>query len=388
MGHEHEKRATRPAPIPVRAAARGQRNRGQFPTPFDPDELSRRLYAVIADQKAHAERQRRARGEADKRARGYGQLEQGKPSPQVVPHPRTLASRDLNIPGGESPNGTDTDGSDPYRLQKRPELQPNQRGPGRLRKPHAQEVNEENLQDNRHVPELAATQSTRNTTADSAEERIQFHRLSRQAMKFHMDGPNRSVENPAAIAGNGKPAPFEAARNLRMVQTEREKQYERNQFQHPAISEQAVDQTGMPPRLIQRHTFETYFRGKDSTPGAHATAKRSSISNIPIERPSLEMMESTDPHNKRQESRGIDDGRADWTQSGEIDNRENVEDIRLRKSASKWTLKGRFGGIKKQQLKEEKATVTNDPSTETTVSPTSPKSPMTGFFSRFKRQIA
>jgi hypothetical protein len=77
--------------------------------------------------------------------------------------------------------------------------------------------------------------------------------------------------------------------------------------------------------------------------------------------------------------------RVDWTQSDEPQpqHRPRITPL-LRKPDSRWTLRGRLGSFTKQG-KEEKALLHPDKAGFSAMTADMPKSPVAGFFARFKR---
>ncbi|OAR05179.1 hypothetical protein LLEC1_07390, partial [Akanthomyces lecanii] len=150
---------------------------------LDADELTRRLQFVIAERKAHDDKKRR---------------------PLVV-----------------------TPSSRPFRTQETSS--------------EVKAALEEQLSadpaasDGPYVPRVAATQFADTTIGDSPPDKSHIHKLSRAALKYHMDGVNGDL-HVASTAVPGA-APIEQAKALRRAQTLRERNYDRNQFQASSMPE-------------------------------------------------------------------------------------------------------------------------------------------------------
>jgi hypothetical protein len=237
-----------------------------------------------------------------------------------------------------------------------------------------------------HVPSVAATQFTRTTTHEPNSDKSIVHKLSRKAMKFHMEGPNARVDTKA------KTAPDEQAKMIHRVREEREKTYGRNQFQHPAAILEAVgDVDDRQDRdASYRQTFDSHFRAKQvvqdegdqpynprlssSSARAHQHGGARESADYPA---GIYPVLSEDDAEHQNVPVRIDDHRVDWTQSDE----KTVEPLSptLRKADSRWTLRGRLSFHRGS--KSEKEMLAIEDSTE---------SPMlrpqrSSFFARFKR---
>lgn len=361
MGYQHEQRATRPAPLPARGPGQDRRSKSKQPTPFDPEELSRRLYIVVAEREAQAERRRRVRGDAS----GHSAS------------PDLREARLSKVPPTQEPNEKPSSG------RSRPRQPQEHKRPGSRIFVGSHPSNGEGKEASgyRHVPQVAATQFARTTTVDSAENRSLVHKLSKKAMKFHMSGPNGDHDMSER---DDNAAPCERTRTLRKAQCEREKQYDRNQFQHPAILEADGEPDERQIRLVSRHTFETHFKERQDSWDTLATRRMSTASALQLQRSSE--VPGTAEHMERQDSLEKDLApRVDWSQSDEGRTpRDSPDQPRLRKPQSKWTLKGRFGGFQKAK-NVPPSPPPDDELTPELKSPKALKSAKSGFFSRFKR---
>ncbi|UNI20209.1 hypothetical protein JDV02_006319 [Purpureocillium takamizusanense] len=364
--------AAAPAFRPARPAHHKPKSKPSQPQPLDADDLSRRLRIVLAEQKAHSERKRRARVEAERRTRHNSSrvTVKAKP-PNVLVQPAKATERH--------------DGDEPH--QNRLHSTASKNSSSSTQK----EDHEGHTHGHPYVPQVAAAQFTRTTTVETVSERHITNKLSKKAMRFHLDGLNASREMAGITADT---APFEQAQALRRAHNARERQYERNQFQHPVHLETAGEVDELPPLVPQRRTFETHFSShKEST---DKEARRRSTGSIlgkadPQPRASCEipsLAEHSDPRKDDDVVGGpLEHQRVDWTQSDEAQNQAIPVNMprqsppALRKPESKWTLRGRLGSFTKHG-KEDK---TPSPPDEKVGSLESPKSPVAEFFARFKR---
>ncbi|AEO71444.1 uncharacterized protein THITE_2123799 [Thermothielavioides terrestris NRRL 8126] len=235
----------------VSAAARqgGRQRKAPAKVPqghFDPDELTRRLYMVLAEQKAQAERKQRAqrRGSAPS-STGTRHREDAKPDRegrQQLAEPR----------------------ADLITEWKRSE-------PTKRKPPHAalavpaSDASGSQPTQYHHVPSQAAKQFTATATADNMRDSSLVHKLSKHALKFHLEGPRaaRPAAGGSGGGGGGEEtalAPAELTRALRQSQAQHNKLLGRNQFQRTRTLEQAArlehaqhQQQLQSPR---EHTFE------------------------------------------------------------------------------------------------------------------------------------
>ena len=195
----------------------------------------------------------------------------------------------------------------------------------------------------RHIPQVAASQFERTTTVDSAEVKTLAPKLSRAAIKL---GVGRLNGAQSMSANDGATAPCEMAKAMQKAQIQRNREYERNQFQHPSIRQVSADSDER-QFYLARHTFETHFRTKAEDYGDDGTTKRPSA---------FRTRTTSDPpgttlHLERQDSHSNSEvARVDWTQSDE-DKRQvhNPGQSSLRKAESKWALRGRLGPFQKSK---------------------------------------
>lgn len=368
-------------PAPARAPPRAQRTVPAHLVPFDPEELTRRLYIVQAEQKAYVERKRRAKVEADRQAKVASV---GNSSEKLARG--TKSTSHSNASGGSGKETRATEIPKPHE-RPNPTHQQSQKshrfdGVATSTKPSTKVHDDRPASPYHHVPQVAAAQFTRTTTVGNPDD-AHFHSLSKKAMKFHLDGPNADQEMRTAESNL---TVRDATRTLRRVQSQREEQYERNQFQHPSSLDSAVEIDDERLRLAQRHTFETTFGKEEQNRETDHALKRLSMGANHFAPLFVELPPNT-LHLDRADSRdfGANGGIAqDWTQSDEFQKSPgSAAPSLLRKVDSKWNLTARFAKSQKQSKPRTLSSPTEESITEDT--PISPKSPKPGFFSRFKR---
>lgn len=390
------------AAAPAKSASRGNNNnntvlrvpkpQAQRPKPFDPDDLTRRLHVVLAEQKAHAERKKRARAALDAErqanaaavARNASVLHPGQrgipmgptvPSTQIQKNEAT-ASRS-RIPS--APRDANQDVPKTERLHR-----------AGLRNSTSSSSNR-NSEDTppsnyRHIPQVAASQFARTTTTETVTEKHLVHRLSRQAIKFHTQSPNAPAGRVPDLA------PAEQTKALRRAQSMRERQFDRNQFQQPHIlaTTAEVDER---VATTAPHTFQEYLHSKslDAFDEPSKEMRRRSMGAIlgmmiSREAETAELSQTSSenhsaPNHSDLVAANPDEHRVDWTQSDEaaiLQQRKQQQQQQshshlpqqsqksatgpnvLRKSESKWALRTKLGGFSKKSDKLSSPTEEKD----------------------------
>ncbi|KAL7906767.1 hypothetical protein GGI35DRAFT_482158 [Trichoderma velutinum] len=414
----HDAKMAAHQPMPHRAAAKtSSRNNALKPQSqrlkaLDADDLTRRLYVVLAEQKAQAERKKRARAavEAERQAnaavvRNANALHPGQ---HGIPLGPTVAStqiqkREATAAKSHARNAPRDSNEYPPKAEKL-----HKAGMKNSTSSSSNRNSEDAPPSNyRHVPQVAASQFARTTTTETVTEKHLVHKLSRQAVKFHMQGPNAMVATDLT--------PSEQNKALRRVQSMRERQYERNQFQntHSLTTTTEVDERSA---STAPHTFQEYLKSKSLDPldETNKETRRRSMGAI------LGMMVPADAETSARSMSSLDnqsdtvpvnpdEHRVDWTQSDEAANllqqRQQQQQQQqqqqaqqphqqqpqksaaghgvLRKADSKWALRTKLGSFSKKGDKLSSPTEEKDgePFTETPKSPTKTG----GLFARFKR---
>lgn len=251
-------------PVPAAPRPAGRTSKAPARTAeghFDPDELTRRLYAVLAEQQKYAERKRRARGEP--------------------PEPRDCAGADPGAttrqrnharPGRDGrrqqPAETAADLITQLRRCHSAKPKPSHAAAGALPGSDAPHRPDEY----HHVPREAAKQFARTTTQENMRRSPDLvHKLSRRALKFHMDR-GRTGARPGTDGEKTALSPAELSRALRRTQSQRDRVLDRNQFQRTRILEEAA-------QLDQQQQHHQYHHTK-STHNAHAAGRRNSTGTL------------------------------------------------------------------------------------------------------------
>ena len=375
-------RATAPAVGPTRNH-RQRETRKQKPTPFDPDDLCRRLQIVLAEERAYSERKRRSRANIDRAAT------------DIQPTKADKSRRGREVPIEIAANQATADKSAQITAARRSVLSATAAN-RRSRDPAAesevpQPPDKDEIPSYHHVPRVAATQFARTTAHEPASDNSLVHKLSRKAMKFHMENPSAQVD-----PRGGSTRPNEQARALHRAQGEREKIYGRNQFQHPAaILEVPGDHDEKLTReAAYRQTFDTLLRGNRGSmevADESYNPRLSSSSARGYQRGATAQPDSSDfssglypvlTHDSADFGDiplRVDDHRVDWTQSDEKPTAQLSPNV-LRKADPKWKLRNRLsfhlGSKTERDLLEEG---------DRAASPAL-RSHRSSFFDRFRRQ--
>ncbi|KAG6242936.1 hypothetical protein E4U25_002622 [Claviceps purpurea] len=339
--------------------------------PVDPQELSRRLSVVLAEQRAYSDRKRRARTHAAINLQQHSL--------------NSRPNRNVDQPLPDCVRGTEseigiankTERSSSYEDTLFEHVNHQKPGSSSAQKSHD---GLEDMPTYRHVPKVAASQFTSTTTAASPSENGPIHPLSRQALSFHLDGPNASL---AAKAIACDAAPRETNKALRRAQSMRERQYKRNQVDGPILPRTSELGTALYP--LSPGPFD---HGIDDESRDARRMSTGSMLGRSEPRP-IEPFEMAAVLLSPEKSEIVNQSknRVDWTQSDESTKGNAVVQpaftrLELRKTDSKWKLRGRLGSFGRHS-KEDK--LPTPPPEESVAMDTPARSPIIGFFSLFKR---
>ncbi|CRK14768.1 hypothetical protein BN1708_017317, partial [Verticillium longisporum] len=353
------------------------------PVPFDPEDLSRRLSIVLAQQKAHAERRRAPKTDSTR----Y-------PKP-ALSHPAASSSR---------PQDAFSTGAVTKKSPQRPTA--------------ARAVNSTSppLQDENgsYIPRVAATQFARTTTAADMAHQDLAHMFSRRAMnttttttttRSHRSGTDPGVamppiprQHPLTVAAPSTMTsadltpshPVRTRSGARKTHAPHDRTHGRQHSQHSQTLQRnrileaatAAGEAGdLQGRYPQRHTIEGPM-AMAAVGGAQATeeqlhgddaARRVSTGDL-LGRPhGNEKGAAAAADEPEVPPHDVNEHRVDWTQSDERPKTRSTP--LLRKADSIWTLRGRLGSLSKN-ARDDKGTPADVGE--------SFKSPKAGFFARFR----
>ncbi|KAL6824282.1 hypothetical protein J3E69DRAFT_336244 [Trichoderma sp. SZMC 28015] len=419
--YAHDAKMAAHQPMPHRVAAKSSSRNNHASKPqsqrlkaLDADDLTRRLYVVLAEQKAQAERKKRARAavEAERQANAAAVARNANvlhPGQHGIPLGPTVASTQIQKREATAAKSHVRNAAPRDSNEYPPKAEKLHKAGMKNSTSSSSNRNSEDApppSNYRHVPQVAASQFARTTTTETVTEKHLVHKLSRQAVKFHMQGPNAMVATDLP--------PSEQSKALRRVQSMRERQYERNQFQH-THSLAATAEVDERPASTAPHTFQEYLKSKSLDPldETNKETRRRSMGALigmmmPADAETAERSMSSLDNQSDAVPVNPDEHRVDWTQSDEaailLQQRQQQQPPPqqpqpqpqqqpqksaaghgvLRKAESKWALRTKLGSFSKKGDKLSSPTEEKDtePLTET------PKSPTTktgGLFARFKR---
>ncbi|KAI1139554.1 hypothetical protein F5Y05DRAFT_411743 [Hypoxylon sp. FL0543] len=393
--------SARQAPHKSDAYRQGQtRQRHAKSQPFDPDDLRRRLYVVLAEQEAAKEKKRRERPEkrrstqsnaldtptskSDTRKMGstVPKSTTTKPGPSEMSFAARMARRKSSAsemakenvdPSSEPKAGRSMSKSVREKLRRKS----SKVGPTSMEKEDAL-----NVSSYHHVPQEAASQFERTATGSGMRERNLGHSSSQPSVKLQVESrrPSDQTEYDPSIT------PMQQHRALERVHSRRELHHERSLFQnpHPFSDERGSSDEGhrrhsiiglAPVRSRRKSSFGDILENEALT--IHPTG----TFELPADEMASEETLAVDPATAHEH-------RVDWTQSDEIHEKPKTtaKIPLLRKADSLWTLKGKIGGLAKNgQHHHEKTGAMREKHEQGLASHSTPKFLRMGFLTKFKR---
>ena len=395
--------------------------------PFDADDLRRRLYVVLAEQESSRQQKRYARME-EVAARARAERNNNNNNNSAAAKGREEEGEDGEGEGeGESElvevkrasvASHDAAGDENANFNKTSSWRT--------------DLNTTTTAPYRHVPQVAASQFVRTTTAEAVDRR-RLHALSYSALSAHADGGAQVNNNNNNNSAAGHQKQLQTKRSLRRVQSQRDNSnvyYERSQnsrfvegcYYNNTTGTGVENNNNNSNSRQNRHSMMVY--GKPSyTDLSSAAAANANGMNIRRSRSALE------DYPTEEDDSGVDffvpdlatvneHHRVDWTQSDEVrhhhhhhnhnENEKRKPSVslstkggpRLHRVESIWTLKAKLGNLirhhhHQHNSKEERpiATIIHEeevsPSTTTTTTASS-SSPVKsgrrgGFLGRFRR---
>ncbi|KAK0652184.1 hypothetical protein B0T16DRAFT_405634 [Cercophora newfieldiana] len=331
---------------------------------FDPDELTRRLHGVLAEQRAHAERKRRTREAVALAAEARAATSSRSPRTTAPAPNAPLTSNPPHVHPSHS--------QQQHQHPSRPDDLASSSSPGASGDYH-------------HVPREAARQFTRTTTQELMREHAHIHEIHQRALKMHMDvraahTPDTSV-NPSEFARMRVPhqpqhqrrTGSDATAAMMMASRNRQTMMHGHNLLDGTGTWRRRNSTGCDPAMVDRTVVTVEAVAADGTsPGTGSDGTT----------PPDEPVQQFPP-----------EPRTDWTQSDEATARHNNSRPKtmllsplLRKADSLWGLRSRLKkdaagqeGTMAQEGQKEK-----EKEKEQVSSPGGSKSPRK-FFSKFIR---
>ncbi|KAI0806502.1 hypothetical protein GGR55DRAFT_211327 [Xylaria sp. FL0064] len=308
--------------------------------PFDPEDLRRRLYVVIAEREAQNEKRQRQR--VDSLPAKWAQVEREKDVQHMYIERLAAANTATWMPDVTAPPRRS--GGAMAKAKQQSSLQDKLRN--RLSMVEPSEIpntttDKEECPKYRHIPEQAAAQFSRTATSSGMKgDKSAVHSLSRAALRLYVEGA--SSADRSAI--DSSITPGKQRKILQRTRSQREKQHERNQFQESRrrssksgpserggmgmgiLEEQEQQGGGAMSALADLHLHTYSSRGGEADAGG-------------LRHSSEETLVDTATANEH---------RVDWTQSDEMLPHERKGSKFLRKTTSILTLKGKLGGHRRK----------------------------------------
>ncbi|TQW00590.1 hypothetical protein V2A60_001664 [Cordyceps javanica] len=329
---------------------------------LDPEDLTRRLQFVIAERKAYDAEKRKSRIVPSS----------SKPFRSQEPsEARSLRRRTVAL--DQSRDKRKTKGADHHSENSLA---------SRFRRRASKTVLDEQLStdpaasDGPYVPRVAASQFADTTLGDSPPDKVNIHRLSRAALKYHMDGVNGDLQVAStAVPGT---APITQAKALRRAQTLRERNYDRNQFQASSMPDN-LESVILSPLTKRRSFFTAHASDEKQLRASRRKSTGSMLGTDPSPRHSAAL---PPPLNSTELAAVAEAHRVDWTQSDEVaatppPRPKSTSPAQSTKGESKWKFRNRLNSF--HRSKDEKS-----PSPPADAADM-PKSPIASLFARFKR---
>jgi hypothetical protein len=416
MSYSRDQQPAGPRPrhhhsYPVTKPSKHRQPQGE---PFDPNELSRRLRLVLAEQKAHAEKKRRARTEYERQkkereAAGVGGVaaatvgqQQSKDAAASKSTPAATSSKSGSSAAVSGPAESKSVVTPPAPKSRTAQADEDSSILSRIRNRKHPRTEPAPPPHAAYVPTEAASQFARTTTAPNwAEGQAVLSKMSRMAMKAHLDSHLENRRSVSAVPPSSTTtSTSEVPRQLRKAQSHLERlnahpqqpSWQPHPEQIPENGALVVPE-GNQRTKSHRHTFQGSLGGHTTQSIAQQgyQMRRSSTGDLlapKLERASDEAvaLNEEDEEGEADDLAALgppDEHRVDWTQSDET--REQREQrATLRPKNSIWTLRGRLGGFGKHSNGSNAAAtaVDIDSNVERAMSPTSPSKG--GFFARFK----
>ena len=353
---------------------------------LDPDDLSRRLRIVLAEQRAHAERKRKTRAETGNAA-GLASSEKKAPAAESFKVTTTITSTSKRTEGKQVKSAETSSNSfiTELRQSRLSRLNARAKAPPSGPKEAPTSVADEKPSEYHHIPKEAAKQFARTTTVETMQGSL-ARKFSKQGLKGHRDG----TKADKTAVRDTKQGPERQEKSPRRQQDRREKTADLTQSQFSQLLEETAETEAerrrAEERARQRHTFEGELsRLKPVTHELQGEERRNSTGNLlerkEVNRHSLNaelLMETVLEDGTLPEDPDplqASEHRVDWTQSDETKHRPRLLlTPLLRKADSIWTLRGRLGN------KGSHDTVQLPPDGTPTL-----KSPKSSFFTKFRR---
>lgn len=349
LGYPAEQPATQKFKMMPKPSIRQKpQTKSSEPRSFDPNELTKRLNKVLAEQKAGTDKKRRVKSSTTEKVAHGGSTSSShakKPDGSVglQKHKESKAPVLKHSKTKLRALHHETRESDKDRLRRK-----EARKASKPRDSWSNEDSDVFGEDGHYIPQVAASQFANTTIGDSPPEKNLVHKLSKVAMKFHMQGPGTSKEAPASSA-NSNPASQAAA--IRRAQSTRERQYTRNQFQHPSSllagegANVSSPLTAFPAHFTIAEIDKQLKEDRRKSTGSMLGKSEGRLPTVSFRSDFGFEKQATVDHAELAAT--TESHRVDWTQSDESAFEHRRTSLSLRKPESRWSIRGRLGSFTK-----------------------------------------
>ncbi|CEJ94104.1 hypothetical protein VHEMI09655 [[Torrubiella] hemipterigena] len=355
LGYPAEQPATQKFKMMPKPSIRQKpQTKSSEPRSFDPNELTKRLNKVLAEQKAGTDKKRRVKSSTtEKVSHGASSNSHAKKADVSVGLQKHKESKAPVLKHSKTKLRAlhhETRESDKDRLRRK-----EARKASKPRDSWSNEDSDVFGEDGHYIPQVAASQFANTTIGDSPPEKNLVHKLSKVAMKFHMQGPGTSKEAPASSA-NSNPASQAAA--IRRAQSTRERNYTRNQFQHPSSllagegANASSPLTASPAHFTIADIDKQLKEDRRKSTGSMLGKSEGRIPTVSFRSDFGFDKQATVDHAELAAT--TESHRVDWTQSDESAFEHRRTSLSLRKPESRWSIRGRLGSFTKN-AKDDKA---------------------------------
>jgi hypothetical protein len=316
--------------------------------PFDPEDLRRRLYVVIAEREAQQEKRQREWVDALPAKKAQVEREGDAQHLYIERFAATSAARSSSETVARSGRSLSM-----ALAMSMPKPKAKSSLQDKLRhkpsKTATYEIEPAGTGTNsgagyRHVPEQAAAQFSRTATSDGMREKSLVHSLSKAALRFYTDGV--SSADREAIKSSITPGKQQSL--LQRARSQRDRQHGRNQFQGP----KSAGDDGISWRRLSRSIVsETAIPEEDGV----STLADLHLHTHPNPGDNIRDVQSDET---LVDALTANQHRIDWTQSDEmLPHEKKGMNMKLppllRKTGSILTLKGKFGHSRKNSSDKE-----------------------------------
>ncbi|KAI1368979.1 hypothetical protein F5Y08DRAFT_208761 [Xylaria arbuscula] len=315
--------------------------------PFDPEDLRRRLYVVIAEREAQGEK--RTRQHVDSMPAKWAQVERERDMQHLYIEHLAATTTTTWMPEVTAPPRRPSTTVPKSRLQQSIQDKIHKRNsmiaaPSELPNPDTTECAKY-----RHIPDQAAAQFSRTTTQGGMQDEKSagaVHSLSRAALRLYVEGT--SSADRSAI--DSSITPGKQRKIMQRAQSQRDKQHGRNQFQESRLQDEGARRRSSKAGLEKTRTTEEERKGSISaladlhlhaypSQGETGADNGGGNNNNNGVHSSEETLVDTATANEH---------RVDWTQSDEMLPHERSGAVKfLRKTTSILTLKGKLGHLRR-----------------------------------------